>query len=130
MRARAMRARMTLALPVLTLLMMTFAVPGANAQTNSPSPGQPAGSTPGPAPGGPSNQTGTNVGGDDTAGNRTTPGQGGATGGGAGAPESDTGGGGGGGGAVIGLIVGMLALVGAVIFVAGRQRRLQRVGAT
>lgn len=120
-----MKARFLLVVSVLSLLTMAVVAP-ALAQTNSPSPGQPGDANQQPAGGGPSNQTGPNVGGDGQAGNRSTPGQGGATGGGAGAPSS--GGGGSSAGPALG-IVAVLALVGAGIFVVSRQRRLQRVEA-
>jgi hypothetical protein len=123
-----MNARVALAISILSLLMLALMGPAAHAQTNSPGSGQPTDTTPGPAQGGVSNQNGTNTGGDATAGNRSTPGQGGATGGGAGAPASDNGGG---GSSIIALVVvGVLVLIGAGIFVSSRERRLERVDAT
>ena len=125
-----MNARVALAISVLSLLVLAVAGPAAHAQTNSPGGGQPTDSAPGPSQGGVSNQSGTNAGGDGQAGNRSTPGQGGATGGGAGAPAGDGGGGGGGTSIIAFVVVGLLVLVGAGIFVSSRQRRLERVEAT
>lgn len=125
---RTMAAPMVLAVSVVSLLVLALVGPAAHAQTNSPGAGQPADSAPGPGQGGVSNQNGSNTGGDGTAGNRSTPGQGGATGGGSGAPASA---GGRGTSSVIPfLVVGVLLLIGAGIFVSGRQRRLERVEAT
>jgi hypothetical protein len=122
-------ARVALAVSLLSLLVLALTGPTAHAQTNSPGGGQPTDSSPGPGQGGVSNQNGTNTGSDGQAGNRSTPGQGGATGGGAGAPAGDDGGGG--GSSIIGLVViGAIVLVGAGIFVSSRQRRLERVEAT
>ena len=123
-----MRARGVLAISLLSLLMLALIGPAGHAQTNSPGGGQPTDSAPGPGQGGVSNQSGSNTGGDGTAGNRSTPGQGGATGGGAGAPAS--GGGGGGGSAIPFIVLGVLVLIGAGIFVSGRQRSLERVEAS
>lgn len=117
-----------LAISLLSVLALALVGPVAHAQTNSPGNGQPTDSAPGPGQGGVSNQKGSNTGGDATAGNRSTPGQGGATGGGSGAPASN--GGGGGGSAIAFIIVGVLVLIGAGIFVSSRQRRLERVEAT
>ena len=123
------RSRAALAISLLSVLVLALVGPAAQAQTNSPGGGQPTDSAPGPAQGGVSNQSGSNTGGDGTAGNRTTPGQGGATGGGSGAPAGDDGGGG--GSSMIPFVVlGVLVLAGAGIFVSGRQRRLERVEAT
>lgn len=128
-RRRGSNARATLAISLLSLLVLAFAAPVAHAQTNSPGGGQPTDSAPGPGQGGVSNQSGSNTGSDGQAGNRTTPGGGGATGGGSGAPAG--GDGGGGGGSAIALVVlGVLVLIGAGIFVSSRQRRLERVEAT
>ena len=128
-RRRRMNARAVLAISLLSVLVLALAGPAADGQTNSPGGGQPADSPPGPTQGGVSNESGTNTGGDGQAGNRTTPGQGGATGGGAGAPAGDDGGGG--GSSMIPLVVvGALVLVGAGIFVSSRQRRLERAEAT
>jgi hypothetical protein len=127
---RPRRAGVALAISLLSFLLIGLLGPVAHAQTNSPSPGQPSDSTPGPSSGGPSNQTGTNTGGDGQVGNRSTPGQGGATGGGAGAPAGDDGGGGGAGAGIAVAVLAGLALVGAGVFVLGRQRRLERVEAT
>jgi hypothetical protein len=63
------------------------------------------------------------------AANRSTPGQGGATGGGSGAPAADDGGGAG-AGVVAFVVLGLIVLIGAGIFVSSRQRRLERVEAT
>lgn len=125
---RTMAAPVALAVSVVSLLVLAVVGPAAHAQTNSPGGGQPTDAAPGPGQGGVSNQNGSNTGGDATAGNRSTPGQGGATGGGAGAPSSDDGG----GASVVVpvLVVGVLLLIGAGIFVSGRQRRLERVEAT
>ena len=124
-------ARVTLAISLLSLLVLAFAAPSAHAQTNSPGGGQPTDSAPGPGQGGVSNQSGANTGSDGQAGNRTTPGGGGATGGGSGAPAGDDGGGGGGGSSAIAFVVlGVLVLIGAGIFVSSRQRRLERAEAT
>ncbi len=128
-RRRGMNDRVALAISLLSLLVLALAGPAAHAQTNSPGGGQPADSPPGPSQGGVSNQGGTNIGGDDQVGNRTTPGQGGATGGGAGAPEGDDGGGGG-SSMIAFVVVTVLVLIGAGIFVSSRQRRLERVEAT
>ena len=93
-----------------------------HAQTNSPSGGQSTGNA--PAQGAPDNQSGTNVGGDGQAGNRTTPGGGGATGGGSsGAGKTDTGGGR--AGAILG-VVAVLVVVGLGIGVATRHRRIMQ----
>jgi hypothetical protein len=127
---RRRSAGAALAVAVLSFLVLGLLSPVAYAQTNSPSPGQPSDSSPGPSQGGPSNQTGTNTGGDGQVGNRSTPGQGGATGGGAGAPAGDDGGGGGAGAGIALAVLAGLALVGAGVFVSGRQRRLERVEAT
>jgi uncharacterized membrane protein len=128
-RRPGMNTRVALAISLLSLLVLAFVGPTAHAQTNSPGGGQPTDSSPGPAQGGVSNQSGTNTGSDGQAGNRSTPGQGGATGGGAGAPAGDDGGGG--GSSIIGIVViAALALIGAGIFVSSRQRRLERVEAT
>jgi predicted lipid-binding transport protein (Tim44 family) len=125
---RAPKAGVAFAISLLSLLVLGLLSPAAHSQTNSPSPGQPSDSSGGPSSGGPSNQTGTNAGGDGQAGNRSTPGQGGATGGGAGAPAGDDSGGAGG---IIALVfVGLVILVGAGLLVSGRQRRLERVEAT
>lgn len=123
-------AGVALAISLLSLLVFGLLSPVAHGQTNSPSPGQPSDSTPGPSSGGPSNQTGTNTGGDGQAGNRSTPGQGGATGGGAGAPAGDDGGGGGAGAGIALAVLAVLALIGAGVFVSGRQRRLEKIEAT
>ena len=92
-----------------------------HAQTNSPSGGQTTGNA--PTQGGTGNEAGTNTGGDGQAGNRTTPGGGGATGGGSSvAGETETGGGGK-VGTVLG-VVALLAVIGMVIGVATRHRRV------
>jgi len=127
-RRRTLRA--ALVISVLSLFTLALVGPAAHAQTNSPGGGQPTDSAPGPGQGGVSNQSGSNSGGDGTAGNRTTPGQGGATGGGAGAPAGDDGGGGGGSSAIAFVVVGLLVLLGAGLFVSSRQRRLERAEAT
>jgi hypothetical protein len=122
------KGRLMLAVSVVSLLTMAFLAPAALAQSNSPSPGQPGDANQQPASGGPSNQSGSNTGGDGQAGNRSTPGGGGATGGGAGAPSAD---GGGGGSSAIGFVVaGVVLLLGAGIFIATREKRLDRVEAT
>jgi hypothetical protein len=127
-RRHRINARVALAISVLSLLMLAVAGPAALAQTNSPGGGQPTDSAPGPSQGGVSNQSGANTGGDGQAGNRSTPGQGGATGGGSGAPAGNDGGG---ASSIIAfVVVGLLVLIGAGIFVSGRQRRLERVEAT
>jgi hypothetical protein len=114
------RAALCAALPVLWVVMLSLAGP-AHAQTNSPAGGQSTGNA--PAQGGTGNSTGPNVGGDTQAGNRSTPGGGGATGGGAsGAGNADTGGGGR-AGAVVGVLV-LLVVVGLGVGVATRHRRV------
>lgn len=105
-----------------TVLFSLVALPGANAQPNSPSGNEPsteADQT--PSQGGPSNSTPTNAGGDDTAGNRTTPGGAGATGGGTGTGENE-------GGASSKGIIAFLALlaVGCVVAFVAITRRNQR----
>lgn len=127
---RRINARVTLAISLLSLLVLVFAGPPAHAQTNSPGGGQPSDSAPGPGQGGVSNQSGANTGSDGQSGNRTTPGGGGATGGGSGAPAGADGGGGGGGSAIGLVVLGVLVLIGAGIFVSSRQRRLERVEAS
>jgi hypothetical protein len=122
------RGLLVLAVSVVSFLTMALLAPAALAQSNSPSPGQPGDANQQPRSGGPSNETGTNTGGDGQAGNRSTPGQGGATGGGAGAPASDDGGGG--SSALPFLAIGVVLLLGAGIFVATREKRLDRVEAT
>lgn len=122
------RGRLMLVVSVVSLLTMAFLAPAALAQSNSPGPGQPGDANQQPASGGPSNQTGTNTGGDGQAGNRSTPGQGGATGGGAGAPAADSGGGG--SSALPFVAVAVVLLLGAGIFIATREKRLERAEAT
>ena len=125
---RGTNARVTLAISLLSLLVLVLAGPPAHAQTNSPGGGQPSDSAPGPGQGGVSNQSGANTGSDGQSGNRTTPGGGGATGGGSGAPAGADGGGG--GSAIALVVLGVLVLIGAGLFVSSRQRRLERVEAS
>jgi uncharacterized membrane protein len=120
--SRTTLARLALAtaLPVLLLLSLGIAGP-VQAQSNSPSGGQPTGDA--PAQGGTSSDTPSNVGGDGQSGNRTTPGGGGATGGGSsGGGESDTADGGN-AGPIIG-VVALLAVVAVGIMIATRHRRV------
>jgi uncharacterized membrane protein len=122
-------ARVAVALGALSLLLLATVVSPVHAQTNSPGGSQQGPASPGPSAGGVSNQSGANAGGDTQSGNQSTPGNGGATGGGAGAPGKTSTGGGGSSKAALG-IVGVLVLLGIAVFVAARQRRLQRVGAS
>jgi hypothetical protein len=114
------RAALCAALPVLWVLMVGVAGP-VHAQTNSPSGGQPTGST--PSQGGTGSNSGPNVGGDTQAGNRTTPGNGGATGGGSsGAGDSDTADGG-----KAGVFVGVAGVLLVAAIAAGIATRHRRV---
>jgi hypothetical protein len=105
----------------LTMVWMLLGIAGpVKAQTNSPSGGQSTGQA--PTQGAPNADTGSNVGGDGQAGNRTTPGGGGATGGGSsGAGGTDTGGG---NAAMIAGVIGVLAVIGVGIAIATRHRRV------
>jgi hypothetical protein len=125
------RAPLILAVSVLALFLVALVGPSAGAQTNSPSgSGQPADSVPGPSAGSPSNQQAPNVGGDTQAGNRSTPGNGGATGGGAGAPASEASDGSSGAGGLLPVVgIGVFMVLVIALVVSSRQRRLERVGA-
>ncbi len=112
---------------ILALFAITsavFALLGlpARAQPNSPSGNQPTNeSDQTPSQGGPSNSVPTNAGGDDSTGNRTTPGGAGATGGGAGTGTNDEGSGG------KGLIAALVVLaIGCVVAFAVLSKRNQR----
>lgn len=124
---RRMRGGAALVLAALSLVVLGALSPAVGAQSNSPGNNQPTDSAPAPPSGGVSNESGTNTGGDGQAGNRTTPGQGGATGGGAGAPASSDSNGGISVGPFL-LVLAVVAAIAAGIFVVTRQRRLERAG--
>ena len=126
------RARLVVAVSMVALFVVALIRPATGAQTNSPSGGgggQPADSVPGPSAGAPSNQNGPNTGGDTQAGNRSTPGNGGATGGGAGAPSEAADGSSGAGSVLPVLVLGAILVAVIALVVSSRQRRLERVGA-
>lgn len=108
---------------LLSLLWLALVVAGpATAQTNSPSGNQPTGSQ--PSSGGPSASTPVNAGGGADVGNKTTPGDAGATGGGSGAAGTqDTTGGGGKTGATIGVLA-LLVVIGLAVMITLRHRRV------
>ena len=114
--------RRSLALLAVTSVVFSLLALPAHAQPNSPGGNQPSNeSDQTPSQGGPSDSVPTNAGGDDSVGNRTTPGGAGATGGGAGTGTNDGGSGG------KGLIVALVLLaVGCVVAFAVLTKRNQR----
>lgn len=121
------RAALCATLPVLWLAVLSIAGP-LHAQTNSPSGGQPSGST--PSQGGVSSDAGGSSGGDGQSGNRTTPGGAGATGGGSSGASSEDTADGGSAGPIIG-VVAILVVAGVAFMIATRHRRaMQESGAS